>query len=127
MSGNVVVCHRCQTENPAGAIRCKKCHGSLTFVPQGSVPTVPPAAPSVSPPARTERKSSVAGIVVAAIGFLWLGYTAFDLVSTEVTVRELRDSLSAMQVTQLYTQSSFWVLLAIGGLLAGILYVVSTR
>jgi ribosomal protein L40E len=119
----VVVCERCGTENPSSATVCAKCHGSL-----GRTKARPSsAAPSSSAPSRAVRKSSIVGILAAMIGFVMLAYVVFDLITTEARVRDLRDSLSAVQVTQLYTQSSFWLLVAIGVLLAGILFVVSTR
>jgi hypothetical protein len=58
-------------------------------------------------------------LVAAAILSGWVVWSMYRL-------RDIRE-LSAVQVTQLYTQATFWMLFVAVILLAAILYVVSER
>jgi mono/diheme cytochrome c family protein len=116
----VIVCERCGTENVAFAQRCIKCHGSLGDAPAGATPAAPQSTSS-SP------EVAVEGIVVALMGLGGVVAAGWWLVNLMSDVRDASREISAVQVTQVYTQAGFWVLAAIAFLLAGILFVVSTR
>ena len=121
MTTEIITCKRCGHENPASANACMKCNGSLRE------PTAEEQAlAEISQEVQRAQEASELGQWVAAVGLLvvfgsagWVAWTMADL-------GEYRD-LSAVQVTQLYTQGGLWVLVGIGILLAGILWVVSTR
>ena len=121
MTTETIICQRCGHENPASANACMKCHGSLRE------PTAEEqATPEISRELRRAREANELGQWVAAVGLLVVFGSAGWVAVTMADLNEYRD-LSAVQVTQLYTQGGLWVLVGIGILLAGILWVVSTR
>ena len=110
-----IVCKRCGAENTVGATMCWKCMGSLSD-----------AEPPAVTPVRIVggRGGWEWGGVVAIAVFLVLLVVAGWVVFSMQSAGKLHE-LSAVQVTQLYTMGIFWILLAIGVGVAGILYVVS--
>jgi len=76
---------------------------------------------------KAEGGTHVGGLLVAGVGLLGILGAAGWLVDLMGDVRDTSREISAVQVTQVYTQAGFWALVAIGVLLAGILWVASTR
>ena len=115
-----VRCERCgYDENPASANACMRCHGSLWK------PTAEEQAlTSIAQEVKRERKPSALGMIVAGIGLVDIVLAGGWVVRF---MMDAGDRMSAVQVTQVYTQGGFWVLAGVGLLLAGILWVVSTR
>ena len=66
------------------------------------------------------------GVVVAILALVGIIVVAIWVPATMQSVGEYRE-LSAVQVTQLYTQGIFWLLAAIGLLLFGLLLNAATR
>lgn len=66
------------------------------------------------------------GVVVAILALVGIIVVAIWVPATMQSVGEYRE-LSAVQVTQLYTQGIFWLLTAIGLLLFGLLLNAATR
>ena len=95
-----------------------KCNGRLR-VPSAEEK----ALASIAQEVRRERAPSGLGMVVAGIGLLGVVGAGIWVVWMLSGVR----NPSAVQVTQVYTQGVFWMLAAVGVLLAGVLWVVSTR
>lgn len=121
MSTDAVLCPRCKTENQAADYYCSKCNHELHPPNPEDEALMQPAEES-----EYERDQSLAGMIIAALGALGVIGMAVWLVATYTDVSEYTEP-SAVQVTQLYTEASFWALIAIGLLLSGILWVLSTR
>lgn len=117
-----VWCQRCGQENPPSAYSCSKCKRRLR-PPSPEEQALMEISQQVSAP---PREGSVLGMLVALLGGLGVLAPAVWVAVTLADIGEYRD-LSAIQITQLYTQGALWVLVAIGILLAGLLWVASTR
>ena len=107
---NVRVCPRCGAENRPDAQRCAKCNGTLDEAVYRAL-----YAPSPPVPAR-EEEGPEPGCIVAALvagGAVLLG-AAVAVWATSLAAQ----AASAVQVTQVYTQGVFWLLLLIVVLLA---------
>ena len=117
-----ITCTRCQTENPASNLYCQKCNGTtrrMTVEEQALTDLVRRAEERPEP--------SLTGLLTAAGGLLGALATGWWVTSTMGQARSAGNGLSAVQVSQLYTQGSFWALLVVAVLLAGILAVLSSR
>ena len=107
---NVRVCPRCGAENRPDAQRCAKCNGTLDEAVYRAL-----YAPSPPVPAR-EEEGPEPGCIVAA---LVVGGAVALAAALAVWVLSLAaEAISAVQVTQVYTQGAFWLLLLIVLLLA---------
>ena len=127
MSDERITCARCgYKENPPGALACMRCHGSLAGPGQKGTTKADQRRDEIAAGQRPRRHWSDLGVIVAGIGLLQVLIAAGWVVWMMADLQEYRD-LSAVQVSQLYTQGGLWVLVGIGILLAGILWVVSTR
>lgn len=120
-----IVCSYCGASNPAGALYCQACSKRL-------------AAGQAPERAATHGAPVTPGYREATTGPSWPGLvtataaTLLVLVVAGWVVREMgrlmeRSVVGAPQVSQLYTQGAFWVLVAIALLLAGLLWMAATR
>jgi len=107
---NVRICPRCGAENRPDAQRCARCNGTLDEAVYRAL-----YAPSTPAPAPAEEGPELGCVVVAVVagGAVLLG-AAVAVWATSLAAQ----AASAVQVTQVYTQGAFWLLLLIVVLLA---------
>ena len=104
------VCPRCGAENTPDAQRCARCNGTLDEAVYRAL-----YAPSATVPAPKEEGPD-AGCVVTALVAGGAVLLAGALVVWVLSLAA--QALSAVQVTQVYTQGAFWLLVLVVVLLA---------
>ena len=123
MAERTIRCPKCGTSNPEHLKQCMKCKTVLVQAPK-----TPAVAPKAEAPRARQSSGGSGGMssLLAGLGFGGALLVAGWVVLTMADIQDM-EMLSAIQVTQLYTQASFWVLVIIAMLLAGILGALSQR